>query len=73
MKACVAGSIGSAHDLAVIIQSGRKDPKSLAISAKVTQIDRIAVLPQDSVKGCEIVLLNRIEGSTGSGAAGRLA
>ena len=73
MKARVAGGVGSTHNLAVIVQAGRKNTKRFSVSAEVAQVSRLTVLPQNSVKRREIVPLNRIERPAGPGAAHNLA
>src|ERR1700691_1538373 len=73
MKACVAGGVRGSHNLPVIIQAGSKYPKKFPISAKVAQVDRVAVPPQNSMKRREIVLLNRIERSAISAGAHSVA
>src|SRR5580704_6613911 len=62
MKACVAGGVRSSHNLPVIVQAGSVDSDKPSVSAKISQVDRVAVR-HNSMKRREIVLLNRIERS----------
>src|SRR5579863_246563 len=73
MKARVGSGVRGSHNLAFIVQASGIDAGKSAVSAKVAEVDGVAVAPQNGVKWDQIVLLKHIERPAIPGGADCLA